>query len=328
MSGDLGTLEANLHRLSHSELNLTALRNVCDALPFLSEYRIVIVEGLLSAFNRGGNAKKPARSTRSRTSVSTNKLEVWAGLSQYVGEFMPDTTMLIFEDTSITKGNPLFEQLVHLATVKDLAPLSGEGLGKWIIAQVQHKGSQINNRAIQLLSGLVGSNLWALENELEKLALYAGDRPIEESDVLLLVSQAKDANIFAAVDALLEKRSSTAMQIFHSIRTDGFEMPYIISMIARQLRQVVLARDLLDRGTPPATISNLLNISHQFILRKTLDQARSHSLNGLHWLYARLLATDIAIKRGHMGQDIALDILIGDSGKLFYRMNRPHPSRP
>ena len=40
-----------------------------------------------------------------------------------------------------------------------------------------------------------------MDNELEKLTLYAGERPIEEGDVRLLVPQSREASVFSAVDA-------------------------------------------------------------------------------------------------------------------------------
>ena len=51
------------------------------------------------------------------------------------------------------------------------------------------------------------------DNELEKLALYAGDRAIEEGDIGLLTSQAREPTIFSAVDALLEGRSTAALKM-------------------------------------------------------------------------------------------------------------------
>jgi len=308
-------LEANCHNLSGSDLTFVGLRNICDSIPFLSEYRVVIVEDLLSSFNRRGNLRKSVGTNRSKIPASGNRMSTWDGLSQYISDLMPQTTMLVFVDSSLAKDNSLLEQLKGLVTVKELTPLIGEPLRRWIKTQVGKKGSSISADAVTLLSELMKGNLWALENELEKLSLYAGDRPIGEPDVLLLVAQAKDANIFAATDVLLEGKCSEAMHMFHLIRNEGFEMPYIITMIARQLRQVVLTRDMLNQGASESDIGNTLGISHKFVLRKTIAQARNQSLVGLKWLYSKLLDTDLAIKMGRLSQDVALDILIGDSNE-------------
>jgi len=223
---------------------------------------------------------------------------------------MPPTALLVFLEAAVSSRNTLLERLKTVVQVQALPTPSGEGLARWTRNRVAEKGARITPGAIRLLSQLVGGNLWTMDNELEKLALYAGDRAIEEGDVRLLVSQAREASIFSAVDALLEGRSAVALRLMHQLRQEGAEFPYIVAMIARQLRLVTLARDLTDRGHGEKDIGGRLGLTRDFALRKTLEQARTHSWNNLEWLYGRLMEADLAVKRGRLEQDVALELLI------------------
>ena len=75
------------------------------------------------------------------------------------------------------------------------------------------------------MSDLVGNDLWTLEQELEKLSLYASGRRIEESDVEELVAQVREASVFAAVDAMIDGRPGVALRLLRQLRQTGGRSP-------------------------------------------------------------------------------------------------------
>lgn len=308
-------LEANSHRVAGAQRDPAQLKALCSAVPFLAEHRLVVVEGLLSLFNSPeGRRRQPSHGGQTAAGGSgQGNMAAWENLPRYIEGEMPPTTLLVFLEGSVSKGNPLLKELQPVIQVRELPAPSGEALARWIRNGASEKGSQITPGAIRLISQLVGSNLWTMDNELEKLALYAGDRPIEEGDVRQLVSQAKEASIFVAVDALLDGRSSAALGLIHRLRNDGAEFTYIVAMIARQLRLTTLAKDLMDRGHKQADVGKRLGLNSDFALKRTADQARKHSWSSLRWLYARLTEADLAVKRGRLDQDVALELFVGET---------------
>ena len=314
-------LEANSHRLAGLQLELAQLRAVCDAVPFLAPHRLVMVEGLLSRLDsREGRRRGPAPSWRDPSSgPGRGSATGWDDLPRYIQEEMPATTILVLLEANLSRRTPSLTRLRPVALVQELPTPSGEGLSRWIRNRMAEKEAQITPGAIRLLSQSVGGNLWTLDSELEKLALYAVGRPVEESDVTLLVSQSREASIFAAVDALLEGRTAATLRLMQRLREDGAEFSYIVAMISRQLRLCTLAKDIIDRGRGEAEVRDSLGIVHDFALRRTLQQARNHSWQALHQLYAKLMEADLAVKRGRLDEDVALDLLVGQASSLRRR---------
>ena len=309
--GPRDVLEANSHHLSGPQLNHAQLRAYSDAVPFLAEHRLVVVEGLLSVFEPRESRRRGGRNApgvAARSSISD-----WANLPGYIAEDMPPTTLLVFVEGAVSRGNPLLAKLGSAVEVQMLPTPTGEALARWIRSRLSETGVKIAPGAIQLLSRLVGSSLWTLDGELEKLALYAGERGIEEPDVRLLVPEAREESVFAAVDALLEGQSAVALRLMHRLREEGAESTYILSMVARQLRMVTLARDMLDRSVSEKDIGQRLGVSQEFVRRKALQQARRLPSGSLRLLYQKLMEADLAIKQGRLAQDLALDILIGEA---------------
>lgn len=313
-------LEANSHVLTSPDYS--ALKATCDAVPFLAEHRLVAVEGLLGQFESRDGRRRGSASGR-RGQGQRQDMRRWQDLPRYIAEEMPPTTLLVFREERLTRGNPLLKQLQPCAKVQAMPAPTGEALARWIRTRIEARGAQITPGAILVLTQAAGNEMWALDNDLEKLSLYAGDRPIEEADVALLAAQSRDANIFAATDALLEGRAQAAMRLMHRLRQDGADVSYIVSMIARQLRTVTLARDLMDRKVAEREIGDRLGIPQEFIRRKAVGQARRHSWNDLKWLYGRLFEVDLAVKRGRADEDVALELLVSEASALGRGRDRP-----
>ncbi len=304
--------DSNYHRLPASQTSLAEVQGYCWAVPFLAERRLVVLEGLLemaeSRTARGSEAGK-----------GHSALEAWEGLAEVV-KGMPPTNILALVDGRVSPQNPLLRRLRSLAEVRAFPNLAGEELNRWVKERATTRGGSISPGAIKVLVQLVGNNLHALDNEMEKLCLYASGRAIEERDVRLLVPQEREASIFAAVDALLEHRLPAAVQLTRRLRASGAPMPYILAMLARQLRLVVLAKELVEGGASEQEVGQRLSISADFALRRTLEQARRHPWPSLKALYRGLLEADLAVKTGRLDQDIALELLVS-------QLAAPGPSR-
>ena len=306
-------LDANHHQMHGGQINPTELMSICGALPFMDTHRLVVVTGLLGRHERkvGERRSSGSRSKKGEGNKSASPLGGWEYLQKAIPE-MPDTTVLVFIDGAISEGNPLLRSLKPMSEIQSLNAPSGEGLARWIKAAAQEKGASISITAIKSLIDLVGNDLWTLDRELEKLSLYATGRTIEESDVGEMVVQVREGNIFEAVDAMIGGKPGLALRLFHQLREDGLGVPYIIAMLERQLRLLALARDSMDLGLPRADMGKRLGTNSDFVVRKTVEQARRHSWQDITDRYRRLLEADLAIKRGILGPDLALELLVAE----------------
>jgi DNA polymerase-3 subunit delta len=218
--------------------------------------------------------------------------------------------MLVLTDGPVRNTNPLLRAFRSAAEVKEFKYLDRNAMARWIKSYVAGLGSSIAPAALTLLWQWVGGDQRTLSSELDKLALYATGRAITERDVRELVSQIREANIFAAADALIEGRLSTGVQLVQRLRSDGVGFPQIISRLADQIRRILLAKEVLDDGGGPAEIKELLRTPHEFVVKQVTQQAGRLSRMRLESLYSSLLEADLSIKRGQLDEDLALDILL------------------
>ena len=300
--GDQEMVATNTTSLEGQHLTLSELRNKCDAAPFLSSYRLVIVDGLLGRFE-----VKQSR-PRSGRGKSGNGLGEWEGLASYI-EQIPETTVLVLVDEEVKSHNSLLKKLSPLAEVRTFPLLRGRDLKAWIRQRVREEGGDITPQAVNLLAELIGGDLWAMNGEIQKLLLYSQERPVGEDDVRQLVSHVQEANIFALVDAVAEGRTELAQRILHRLYDDGVAPTYILVMITRQFRLIAQAKDL-GPGLSRLQIQDRLGLKSSYSLDKTLSQAKLYDFEGVKRAYDKLLETDLAIKTGKYSDKLALELLV------------------
>ncbi len=302
-------LDANRHRLQGGQSSPQELLGICQAIPFMDPLRLVLVEGLLAtAESRSGAGGGRGRGRRG----GGNAADGWQSLAEAIPQ-MPPTTLLIMVDGPLSGNNSLLRQLRQVCDTEEMTAPRGEQLARWIKQTAESRGAAIGPAAIRSLADLVGGDLWTLDQELEKLSLYATGREIGEGDVRLMVSQVREASIFEAVDAMIDGRPQVALRLLAQLRDDGRDPLYIIAMVERQLRLLALARDSMDRRLPADEMKRAMGTSSDFVVRKTTEQARRHSRKDIAWRYDRLLEADLAIKQGRLDPDLALELLVGES---------------
>ena len=151
-----------------------------------------------------------------------------------------------------------------------------------------------------------------MSNEIEKLSVYAGGRRIEEDDVKALVSSAREANVFAMVDAIIELKAGTAQKFLQQLLRQGATPAQLLVMISRQVRIIFQIKELRSLKKTRTEIQKKLGLTSDFVLRKAWEQSDKYSSVRLREVYHRLLETDLSIKTGKYDGDLALDILIAD----------------
>ena len=295
----------NVAVLDGGQVPIDELIATCSTAPFLAEKRLVIVEGLLSRFERRGPSRSRAREGRGQVPLGE-----WDGLGGFLSQ-APETTDIVFADRLLTRSNPLFAAIQPHATVRPFPLPDPRSLTQWITSRAATSGIEIEPRAVDTLARTIGSDLRVIASELEKLSLFRSGAPVRHEDVVAMVSYTRDANIFAAVDAILEGRAADAVRMAHQILEAGRSTTYLLAMLARQLRLLILAKDLKAQGLRAGELGPRIGLSG-YPLRKTLDQEQRFTSQRLVQLHRMLLEADLSIKSSGLDEDVVVDLLVAE----------------
>jgi len=192
----------------------------------------------------------------------------------------------------------------------------------WCVDWCQtHYGKKLTTPAAQMLVELVGPVMGVLDQELQKLKDFVGDRPaIDIPDVDELVGRSRGANVFRILDAVGEARPAAALKILSELFEQDEEPLRLLGAIGFQLRKLARAARMHKQGLPLEDALTKAGIPTWPQARDAARQQMKHlGWNRLDRLYDWLLETDSGLKGGSPLPD-RLQI-----ERLIVRLARPRP---
>lgn len=320
--GDPEMASLNTVELNGSQSSAATILGEASMMPFLAPQRLLIVRGLLDSYE-----KRMAASKSTEAAVYAEMAHFLDGLRA-----VPDSCILVLVDNSVDKRRGLWKGYVLSAAgdrperridgvdalikagvlhLETLAAPDVKQLPGWLQRRARQNHIAIEGGAVALLCNFVGPNLRQLDNELEKLSLYAGNRPITQQDVRAMVADASEEMIWNLTDAVAQRQAAKSMHALRELRRNDQNPIYIVSMIARQYRMLVEIKSLAASG-----VTNHFDIAKQlgyaaYPVQKAMQLSHQYTFEELEEILDRLLEVDMAMKTG-ADQDTELDVLIAE----------------
>jgi DNA polymerase-3 subunit delta len=288
-------LDMALTRLEGGGLTMAGLIEHCEALPFLSPKRIVVVEGLAGRVESKGRGQE-------------------SGFLKQLRDYLPrlaGTTVLVLRERTALPGNhPLVTMVQKVGEVRAFAPPRGRELSRWIAQQVQREGCEITPAAADLLAATAGTDPALLRQEVAKLATYVGAQGrIDERLVAELASAGRLSDIFDLVDAIGQRRRAQAMVELRRLLDAGQHPLYILTMVVRQFRLLLQVKALPAGDRRPDVVARTIRV-HPYVADKIASQAQAFRREELEQIYHRLVAADQEVKTGKRDGEVALELLV------------------
>jgi DNA polymerase III subunit delta len=155
---------------------------------------------------------------------------------------------------------------------------------------------QISVQGARLLVDLVGPEMGQLDQELAKLAAYAGKaKSIEVEDVDKLVGSSRAENMWKIFDAIGAGDTATALGILDRVFDQGDEPIRILGAFSMQLRRLTQVARLTEQGRSLGQAADEAGIP-PFAQRSTEQQLRHLGRRRLDQLYDWLIEVDLGLK--------------------------------
>ena len=172
-----------------------------------------------------------------------------APLVEYMRDPTPGTTLVFeairydFEGEDKRKQDRVRKFYAAIPDVVELERYSPADARRETEALVRKAGFRLDAAALDLLVEALGADIARIAVEIEKLSLYAGDRPVEADDVTALVPDARASTIFALVNALGRRDRAKALAILDTLTKEGEYLPLALAFLSTQFRLALVARE-------------------------------------------------------------------------------------
>lgn len=218
--------------------------------------------------------------------------------------------ILIFTTANETNLSELKEVMKKYSYIITVNKLDENNLTKLVISKLASVDIKIEPLAVAELITRCGSDLYLLENEIQKLIHFVSDsKLVKNSDITNLVSKVLDENIFDLSEALIQQNQSKLIAIYSGMIEINIDPLYIMMHLATRLREIRYIQLLIEQGYKQEQIAEQLKMKsgRVFYLMKDAKKINKNLINKLINQFAEL---DFKIKSGRIDKKIGLELLL------------------
>jgi DNA polymerase III subunit delta len=301
-------LPAGEHNLSElgPETTVATLRLAADAVPFLTDRRMVILRGMIGRLaGRGGQRRSTSRPRKAADSAP----DEFQALLDYLPE-VPWTTSLVLVEDGRFNPEPLVRAIPRgRAAVREYQRVLD--IPGWIRGRASFVGVDLDEGAVRELAMLGGADLRRLDSELRKLADYAAGRSVGRTDVRELVI-GRDIAVWSLLDGLSERRADKALRALHDLYAQGESPEALLGRdIAPHYRRLMVARELSLASKEERARVDVAELGlNPAMVGRWSDQAAAFERSELERALELLLELDRQVKTGETEPEPALEVAV------------------
>lgn len=234
-----------------------------------------------------------------------------AKFEAYIHEPAPYTVMVISAPyEKLDERKKIVKELKRNAEIVEAKRLTEQDLKVWVQDRAKSGGIEFEQGAIEHLLTIVGTNLFMLSSEIEKLSLYAeGEKRIDIGLVDKLAARSLEQNIFALIEKVVQRKLDEALRIYYDLLKQNEEPIKILALVSGQFRLIYQVKELSRRGYGQQQIAGFLK-THPFRVKLALGQASRFTDEELAKLMGLLADADYQMKTGGMNKSLLIELLL------------------
>ena len=222
--------------------------------------------------------------------------------------------LVFWERNDVDKRSSLFKYLGKVAKTQKFSELNKSQRKNWLkrIIANEFPNLRVQSYLIDYLIANLGSDLWRIYRELEKLASYQAQtkKSLTKDDLENMIVFPTEADIFKTIDAIALKNKKQALKAL-AIHFKNIEPELkILAMLEYQFRSLIKVRSLMEEKDDYYKIQHESKI-HPYSFRKIYSLVRNFSMDELKNIYEKLFELDIGFKTGKIkDKKIALEMFV------------------
>ncbi len=289
---DENTFDFNLNIFYGGDTDISIIKDAVETLPVMTMSRLVILK----------NAQDLKESE-------------WTEIESLFKNPVDSTVFVILAD-KVDKRKKSIKLIFENAITSEFKKPYDNQVPQWINHLAQNHELKFSMDATHRLHRLVGNNLSELDNQIQKLKNFVGNKSvIDLKDVNDVVSNSKEESVFDFTRAIGQKDRVTALEQLVQLIDQGQNEVGIVSLLARHMRILLTIRSGLDQGLGGSKLASLAQVPAYFV-EGYCDQARVWSIKKIEDALVVLNETDKALKSSPVSSHIWLENMVLKSCSL------------
>ena len=275
----------NTHYYEGKNVPVGEIIDLAETLPFFAERRVILIENS-GLFKSGGEQ-----------------------MAEYLNA-QNESTVFIFVESEVDKRSKLYKAVGNNGSVVEFSAQDENTLKRWVAGILGREGKKITENTVQLFLTKTGTDMENIYMELEKLICYCMDKDVMTAEDVEAICTARITNhIFDMVDAIADKRSKDALQLYYDLLALKEPPMRILFLIARQCNILLQVKEMKGKGMSNKDMAGAVGVP-AFALNKYVAQAGKFKSAVLKGAVVKCVEAEEAVKTGRMNDVMSVEMLI------------------
>lgn len=280
-------------RIENFDFNYTVYRekadfrevsDLCRQMPCFAEYRVVRMEDL-DLFEK--NNQMP---------------ELLEKLPDY-------TKLIVIKHGKLDNRKAFTKALMKKAVCVLCDPLADAAMLRWITSSAKKQGVILPRQSAELIYEVCGSDMYAIQNEINKLRFFPSKLPEQGMEAILSASTEYDT--FSFHKLMMTGQYAKAMDILRKVQRDRKNFAGFIGLIISKISPIYMAKSCLNAGwTQRMAVAEMQKVGiKEYPAKLACEDAAHFTMLQLKQALKTLEAVDFSIKSGGKAEGIETAML-------------------
>ncbi len=275
----------NYARFEGKEAQIPAMIDLAETLPFFAAHRLILCE---------------------ETGLFKNASQE---LADYVPD-IPETTVFVFVEKEVDKRGKLYKAVKEHGRAVEFTLPDEKMLMRWVLGILKRENKKISEPVMRLFLEKTGFSMENMDQELEKLICYMGEREIiGREDVEAVCTEQTENRIFEMIHRVAEKKQQEALRLYYDLLALKEPPMRILYLVGRQFNTLLQVKSLAAQGLDNNAIAARAGL-RSFTIRRYRAEAEKFSTQQLLGALKDCVQTEEDVKTGKIEDRLGLELLL------------------
>jgi DNA polymerase-3 subunit delta len=204
-----------------------------------------------------------------------------AAVAEVIGtELPPDLTLVLIAHAKVPAKLLKAVKAVK-GEIHNFEAPKARDMPRTLVTDALRLGFRLDPAAANLLVERMGAEPLRLRNELDRLALWAGEGgQVTAADLEEMIADTSEAAVWTLSDAVVEGDARTALRVGEQLIEQGENVTGLIYGLASRLRAACAAAAMLEEGMRPREVEGSLKM-HPYAAKQLVARLRETDLTDL-----------------------------------------------
>lgn len=284
--------DSDLNKVSYdaTRTDLATILEDATTIPFFADYKVILID------------HANFLSTSDDTDIDTQ------ALANYLDAPMESTILIMIGDfEKLDARKKIVKKVQKTCKVLQYRRLDALGKQNYVQEEIKKRNITVEAKAMQVLLERLPLDVGTIQKEMDKLELY-GDT-ISERVAMDLVNRPLDEDVFALVDAVVQKDLRKAFHLWQDLSVLNKDAIYLIALLAAQFRFLYQVKVLMKKGYLKEDIVKELH-AHPYRVQLAMKSAAHLGVSELMHILEQLATLDQHLKSGRLDKKLGFEMFL------------------